>query len=272
MDHKGFPQPDSANTALITGASEGIGLELARIMAADGWNLILTARREPLLAQLAQELVKTNGIKCAVIPADLSQPRAPDEIVRKLDEHSAVIGCLVNNAGFGLYQDFALSDPDTLDRIISVNISALTRLTRLMLPGMIERRCGRILNVGSLAGFQPLPSRAVYSAAKSYVILFSRALAAELSGSGVTVTCLCPGITATGFRRVASLGERADYPAGTITGAEVARIGYRAMMKGRGLVTTGGRDRVLSAIARFLPGGWVASTARRIGRYSNKGY
>ena len=185
-------------TALITGASSGIGMDLARLMAKD-FNLVITARSQSELEKLARELEAQHGNHVHVIAADLARPEAPREIFAEIERRGLRIDTLINNAGFGAYGDFANSNLQRNLEMIEVNISAVTALTRLALPGMLERRQGRIMNVASTAGFQPGPLMSVYYATKAYVILFSEAIANELKGSGVTVTCFCPGPTATQF-------------------------------------------------------------------------
>jgi len=185
-------------TALITGASSGIGLDLARLMA-PGFDLIITARNQAGLENIAQELEIAHGNHVHVIPADLAMPDAPQQVFAEIERRGLQVDILVNNAGFGSYGAFAESDHQTDLDMIQVNITALTSLAKLALPGMLARKRGRIMNVASTAGFQPGPLMAVYYATKAYVIMFSEAIANELKGSGVTVTCLCPGATATKF-------------------------------------------------------------------------
>ncbi len=189
-----------AGTVLVTGASEGIGLELARLFARDGCRLALVARRAERLDALAVELRGRFGAAAAVIPADLADPGAPDGILAALRARSMEVDVLVNDAGYGVYGPFASTDLGAEIGLIQVNVASLTHLTKLLLPGMLRRGRGRILNVSSTAAFQPGPLMAVYYATKAYVQSFSEALSDELEGSGVTVTALCPGPTATGFQ------------------------------------------------------------------------
>src|SRR3954449_1502715 len=188
--------------ALVTGASAGIGRELCDILAREGHDLVLVARREPELTALAGELKEKYGADARVVIADLSKARAAQGVVKELGP-SAEVDVLVNNAGFGGHGAFVERPRDVELGQIAVNVTALTDLTRLLLPGMVERRRGRILNVASTAAFQPGPFMAVYYATKAYVLSFSQAIAEELSGSGVTVTTLCPGVTETQFQQVA---------------------------------------------------------------------
>ncbi|MGE5324236.1 MAG: SDR family NAD(P)-dependent oxidoreductase, partial [Actinomycetota bacterium] len=191
-------------TALITGASTGIGLDLARLMAPD-FDLIITARNQPKLEQIAQELQSKHGNRVHVIPADLADSTAPQALFDEASRRGLQVDVLINNAGFGAYGEFKDISWQTEADMLQVNITALTQLTRLCLPGMVERRHGRIMNVASTAGFQPGPLMAVYYATKAYVISFSEAIANELKGTGVTVTCLAPGATDTEFAARANM-------------------------------------------------------------------
>ncbi|MCL2330293.1 MAG: SDR family oxidoreductase, partial [Phycisphaerae bacterium] len=195
----------SQETVLVTGASAGIGLELAKLFAAAGARLVLVARRVAKLEELAIQWKQQYQVDVRVLAADLSKPQTPDEIVRTLADWQVDIDVLVNNAGFGMQGEFAKLDADRSIEMINVNISALTRLTRLMLSGMLERRRGGVLNVGSIAGFLPGPYMSVYYATKAYVISFSEALAEEVRDQGVTISCLAPGPTESEFASVAHM-------------------------------------------------------------------
>jgi len=251
-------------TALITGASEGIGLELARIMAADGWNLVLVARRGEILSELAAELIRQHGIKCAAIPADLSDRESVQQIIEKLSARNVTIDALVNNAGFGRYGLFVNVTGDLYTPMVSVNITSLVALTKALLPGMIERKSGWVMNVGSTASFQPVPVNAVYGATKAFVLSFSEALATELQGSGVTVTCLCPGVTKTGFARVAGATHLDVDFRGAMTAEEVARLGYEAMLAGTRTVVTGRMNTFLAFCTRLVPRSLAANVAYKV--------
>jgi short-subunit dehydrogenase len=213
-------------TALITGASSGIGLDLAKLMASD-FDLIITARNQTELEEIARELQTAHGNHVHVIPSDLTLPEAPQQLFAEIQRRGLPVDILINNAGFGSYGAFAESDPKTSLDMVEVNIAALTALTRLALPGMVERKCGRIMNVASTAGFQPGPLMAVYYATKAYVIMFSEAIANELKGSGVSVTCLCPGATATRFAGRANMEESRLFKMGAMESKDVARAGYK---------------------------------------------
>jgi short-subunit dehydrogenase len=251
--------PSTRPLALVTGASAGIGKELARILARDH-ELILTARREPELRALAAELAP---VACHVFPADLADPGAPRTLFEAIRERGLVVDVLVNNAGFGDLGPFADADLAKMLRMIQVNITALTELTGLFLAGMRERGRGRILNVGSVAGFQPGPFMAVYYATKAYVNSFSEALAAELAGTGVTVTCLAPGRTESEFNAVAGFAS-ASPVGGTADARSVAEAGVRAMKRGQRMIVTGFRNRALIFAERFVPRGMVIGAVRRM--------
>ncbi|MFP4643739.1 MAG: SDR family NAD(P)-dependent oxidoreductase [Spirochaetales bacterium] len=240
------------DTALITGASDGIGRELARVMARDKWNLVLVARREDRLEELQREL--STVVSVATVPFDLSREDAARRIVEHLSDRDITIEALINNAGLGDHCRFVDSDWETNRAMMRVNIEALTELTRLLLPSMISRGGGFVMNVSSVAGFQPGPMMAVYYATKAYVLSFSEALAEEVRGSGVSVTALCPGPTRSGFQ------ESAGIAAGTSlnnrlmpTARKVAQYGYDAMMRGRRVAVYGLVFRVLILLNRFLP-------------------
>src|SRR6266704_6521473 len=216
-------------TALITGASAGLGAEYARLFAADKHDLVLVARRRDRLEALARELQSAHGVKARVVTADLA---APDGASRGVDEVRRLgleIEFLVNNAGFGTSGAFVELDVGRELEMIQVNVAALVTLTRAFLPGMVARRRGRILNVGSTAGFQPGPFMAVYYASKAFVNSFTEALAFELAGSGVTATVSCPGATATEFSKVAGTERSRLFQMGAMSAPEVAAHAYRAM-------------------------------------------
>ena len=253
-----------AQTALITGASSGIGLELARLFAADGCNLILVARSADKLGLLAAALKGQHKIEAFAVPIDLTEPGAPEELFRVLDEQGIGVDVLVNNAGFGTHGLFADSDLHAELQMIQVNVTALVHLTRLFLPNMLMNRTGRILNVASTAAFQPGPYMAGYYASKAFVLSFSEAIDAELQGSGVTVTALCPGPTDTGFQKRAGMEATPLFKANTMTSADVARIGYRAMLKGRRVVITGSKNKLLAFSTRLAPRKLVTAIAKKL--------
>jgi short-subunit dehydrogenase len=248
--------------ALITGASSGIGLELARIVAANHHDVILVARQEGKLRALAQEL-EAAGVRADVVAMDLSQAGAAATLVDELDRLGLAIDMLVNNAGFGLFGKFAETPLATELEMIQLNIVTLTELTKRCLPAMVARRQGRILNVASTAAFLPGPLMAVYYATKAYVLSFSEAIANELEGTGVTVTVLCPGPTVSGFQSAARLESSRMMDAAMATSREVAEAGYEAMMAGKVVCIPGILNTLTAAAPRFLPRAMMRRTVRR---------
>ena len=256
--------PDSGSVALVTGASSGIGLELSRLLATDRYELAIVAKQPERLAQVARELTTQYGARVVEIAADLSDPAAPAYIARELKRLGLTPDVLVNNAGFGLRGLFTEIDLGEQLQMVQVNVTALTHFTGLMLPGMLERRRGHVLNVASTAAFQPGPLMAVYYATKAYVLSFSEALANETSGSGVTVTALCPGPTATGFQKRAGMEGTRLFGGGVMDSAAVAREGYEGMMRGARIVIPGLRNRLLAQAVRFTPRRVVTQIARSL--------
>lgn len=254
----------SGKCALITGASSGIGRELATLFARDGYDLTLVARDRAALARIGDELTRVHGVAVDVIAQDLSRPNAAAEVYRELKRRSIKIDVLVNNAGVGTYGPFADSDAAIEGEMLQLNIVALTQLTRLFLKDMLAKGEGRILNVASTAAFQPGPLMAVYYASKAYVLSFSEALANELRDSRVTVSALCPGPTQTGFRRRARMEESRLFESGVMDAATVAAIGYRGLMQGRTVIIPGMKNRLLALAVRFAPRHLVTSVVRRL--------
>jgi hypothetical protein len=257
---------DRPTTAIVTGASSGIGLELARLLAADRHHVTLVARDRDRLERLAGELKATYGREAAVIVADLAEPGAPEAIVRQIEGAGRDVAVLVNNAGLGSQGPFAAAELTRELAIIQVNVTALAHLTGLVLPGMVRRGSGRIFNVASTAGFQPGPLMATYYASKAFVVSFSEALAGELRGSGVTVTCLCPGPTRTDFQRRAGMhGIRiASGLPPMMEAATVARAGYRALRRGARLSIPGLLNRLGVFSLRLAPRRLVTAVVRRM--------
>jgi uncharacterized protein len=242
-------------TALITGASSGLGAEFARIFAQDGYNLVLVARTETALCHLADELNQKHGIEVKVLVKDLNQPNAPQEIFDELQSAGITLDILVNNAGFATYSKFAESNLADQLEMMQVNMLALVHLTRLFLPGLIERRSGKIMNVASTAAFQPGPLMAVYYATKAFVLSFSEALANELAGTGVTVTAFCPGPTQTGFQKRAAMEDSKLFSSRLkiMDAATAARSGYEGMLKGKTIVIPGLVNSLMSQGYRYTP-------------------
>ncbi len=252
-------------TALITGASSGIGLDLARLFARDRYDLVLVARSEAKLREIAAELQKECNITATVIVADLAQPDAPRRIAGELRAKAIAIDALVNNAGYGLAGPFVETDLQRELDMIQVNVVALTHLTKLAVREMVARRSGKILNVASTAAFQPGPLMAVYYATKAYVLGFSEALADELRDSGVTVTTLCPGPTETGFASAADMeSSRLFRMVRPASSADVARAGYEGMKRGRRIVIPGIRNKLLVQSLRISPRRLVTALVRKM--------
>lgn len=260
-------------TALITGASAGIGEALARTMAREGWELVLVARGEARLRALADALTAAHGVSAHVLPADLADPAAPADLLARVSAAGLEIDALVNNAGFGARGAFAgtadgaqpLTDGARELAMIQVNVTALTDLTKRFVPGMVARGRGRVMNVASTAAFQAGPLMAVYYATKAYVLSFSEALAVELDGTGVTVTCFCPGATHTEFAAAASMEGTALFRSPAVAdAASVAEAGYRAMMRGRTVAIPGAANRFGAFATKLAPRALAARIAMRL--------
>ncbi len=240
-------------TALITGASAGLGAEYARLFAADKHDLVLVARRRDRLEALARELQSAHGVKARVVTADLAAPDGASRVVDEVRRLGLEIEFLVNNAGFGTSGAFVELDVGRELEMIQVNVAALVTLTRAFLPGMVARRRGRILNVGSTAGFPPGPFMAVYYASKAFVNSFTEALWYELRGTGVTATVSCPGATATEFAAVAGSSRSLLFRLGAASPATVARQGYCAMKNGKAMLVHGLKNKLTVQSLRISP-------------------
>lgn len=250
-------------TALITGASSGLGTEFARIHASKGDNLVLVARGKDKMEALKTEFEKQFGISVYVISKDLSVQSAPKEVYDELEVQKIHIDYLINNAGFGDFGVFAECDWEKQFQMINLNITALTYLTRLFLPDMIKNKFGKILNIASTAAFQPGPTMSIYFATKAFVLSFSESIANELKGTSVTVTALCPGATETGFKAAAALDNSNLFKGNQIaTSKDVAEFGYNSMMKGKTVVIHGFVNSLMSQSVRFAPRNIVTAIAR----------
>jgi short-subunit dehydrogenase len=252
-------------TALVTGASSGIGLELAQLLARDGHDLVLVARSRERLDTVAKGLAEEFGVRARVRAADLGDPGAPAAIAAELSADSTPVDVLVNDAGFGAHGLFAELPLEEQLAMIQVNVGALTHLTHLFLPAMLARRSGKILNVASTAAFQPGPLMAVYYATKAYVLSFSEALASETAGTGVTVTALCPGPVPTEFQKRAGT-EKGLLVTGPLAlpARAVAEAGYRGMLRGRPLVIPGLGSKAVVQALRVSPRRLVTRMSRKL--------
>lgn len=240
-------------TVLITGASSGIGLELAKIFAREGNDMVLVARSKDKLQELKEQLIREHKILVEAIVADLSQPGTPEMIHQSINAKNIKIKALINNAGFGDYGYFKDSDINKTEEMINLNILALTKLTRLFINDIIESK-GMIMNVASVAAFVPGPLMSVYYATKAYVLSFSEAIAEELSDSGVTVSALCPGPTESGFQEVANLeGSKMLKGRKLSTSKDVAEYAYSALLSGKRVAVHGLKNKMLSQAVRFFP-------------------
>jgi short-subunit dehydrogenase len=250
-------------TALITGGSGGIGLEIAKVLARKEFDLVLVARNRDALEAAAGQIEGKHTVNVHVFASDLRRREAPEAIFDFLRNENIPIEVLVNNAGFGLGGEFVDTELTRELEMIQVNIAALTHLTKLFLPAMIKRRSGRILNVASTAAFQPGPLMAVYYATKAYVLSFSEALAEELRNAGVTVTALCPGPTRTDFAAEAQVGNSRLFSAfGVADAGDVAEFGVSAMLHGRRVAIPGIRNKIVAQANRFAPRALTAKVAR----------
>jgi uncharacterized protein len=252
-------------TVLITGASSGIGMELAGVFAKHGYNLVLVARDVDRLGAVRDALAAAYGVVVTVLPLDLSVSGAPEALVDALREQGVVVDVFVNNAGVGMYGNFVDADPEKLRAMIRTNVMVPTMLARMIGAQMADRGRGKILNVASLAGFMPGPWMAAYYATKAHLLSLSEALAAELGPHGVTVTALCPGPTDTPFMKRSGM-ERSKLVAGRklYSAKKVAEHGYRALMRGKRVAVPGLKAKLLAFGIRFAPRSWVARVVSRI--------
>lgn len=251
-------------TALITGASSGIGLELAHLFAFDGYRLVLVARNRAALRSIANELQARYSAEVWISPKDLAHPASPLELYQELQESGVVLDVLVNNAGFGARGPFLEIDWNAEAEMLQVNIVALTHLTKLFLP-QVRAREGKLLNVASTAAFLPGPFMAVYYASKAFVLSFTQAIAEELSGTRATVTCLCPGPVKTNFQKRANMDDTGLMKGPLLVDVrEVARAAYDGMKQGRRIVIPGWKNRAAVEALRLSPRNMVTKTVSRL--------
>jgi uncharacterized protein len=265
--------PGVKRTVLITGASSGIGEELAKVFAAEGWNLIVVARREDRLRTLAATLDAAHGTRVDVIVCDLSEPSAPAALCTEIASRGLVVDALVNNAGYGVPGVFLASPWERQQAMLQVMVTSLTELTHRLLPGMIERQFGRVLNVASLAGLVPAPAgHTLYAASKALVIRFSEALSHEVRPHNVLVTALCPGFTYSEFHDVTGTRESVSKMPKWLwmDAATVARQGYDAVMAGTPIYINGKVNRTIALLCRYLPLSLITGVGRKFGRTYRK--
>ncbi|PYR80368.1 MAG: dehydrogenase [Acidobacteria bacterium] len=260
-------------TALITGASSGIGEAFADVFASEGFDLVLTARREERLRAVKARLEERDGVHAELIVADLERPDAAARICAELEARGLKIDALVNNAGYGVPGSFLSSSWDVHSRFLQIMVAAVAELTYRLLPGMVERQYGRIINVASLAGLVPAPAgHTLYAAAKAFLIKFSESLSHEVRQNNVLVTALCPGFTFSEFHDVTGTRAMMDRMPGWMwmSAAAVARQGYDAVMQGDAVVVTGRLNSTIATLVRILPQRLVVGLGRRIGREYRK--
>ncbi len=261
-------------TALITGGASGIGLELAKLMARDSYNLVLIDQSKEL-TDVKNELLNINPyINIKTIIKDLTEPGAADNIYEELEKDGITIDVLINNAGLGHFGEFSESDWETELTMLKLHVISLTHMTKLFLKGMLERKRGKIMNVASMAAFQPSPLMSVYFASKAYILHFSEAIANEVKGSGVTVTVLCPGATKTNFQKTINTGmpDYADKGWVYTTPRAVAEYGYKAMNRGKVVAIHRFVNYLTANLIRLLPRNTVTNLTRRIQEKNHAGY
>ena len=259
--------------ALVTGASSGIGEAFAEVFAAHGFDVVITARREARLRAVQSRLTERYGVRVDVIVEDLEDPTAPARLCADLEARGLNIDVLVNNAGYGVPGSYVASSWDVHERFLQIMVIAVTELTRRLLPGMIERRYGRIVNVASLAGLVPAPAgHTLYAAAKAFLIKFSESLGHEVRRDGVFVTAVCPGFTFSEFHDVTGTRAQMKKLPGFmwLSSTDVARQGYHAVMTGKSVVVTGRINSAIATLVRILPQGLVIGIGRRMGRQYRK--
>ena len=251
----GLPAPSTAGAALVTGASAGIGAAIARELAARGHGVVLAARREERLRSLAEELHSEHGVDAEVIACDLGEASGREALEQGIAAGGRWIEVLVNNAGFGSRGRFVENDPGRMVQMVQVNVEAVVDLTARFLPGMVRRGSGAIINVASMAAFQPLPGAAVYAASKSFVLSFSEAIHTEQRGSGVSVTAVCPGPVRTEFTAAAGMGGVEEATPGAIwmSSEQIARHAVEGAAADKRVVVPGTLQRATSMVGQHSP-------------------
>ena len=253
-------------TVLVTGASSGIGLELAKVFAQHGYAVLLLARSQAALETLAQDIRSQYKVGAEVLVADLRQPDAASQVLQELARRGLQVDVLVNNAGFGVLGALATSDLQQQSDMMQVNMLALTQLTRLLLPAMLERNTGGVLNVASTAAFQAGPNMAVYYASKAFVLSFTEALHEELAHSGLHVSCLCPGPTHTAFFAADNMQNTRLLQFGAHSASAVAQLGYAGFQRNQAIAIPGLKNRWLAFSTRFAPRAVTRKVAQALNR------
>jgi short-subunit dehydrogenase len=258
-----LPAPTPSTTALITGASSGIGAEIARLLAERGYGVTLVARRRERLEELAEELSSAHAVRAEIEACDLASAGARSRMIRSVEERGLAVEVLVNNAGFGsggLFQDL---EPENELEMVRTNVEAVVHLCSEFVPGMVRRKRGAVLNVASVAAFQPVPRQATYGASKAFVLSFTDALTADLHGTGVTATSLCPGPVPTEFGEVAAIDENLmSIPGVSVSPADVARNAVDGMERGKRVVVPGPATRATALLGSMTPR-WITLEAMR---------
>jgi short-subunit dehydrogenase len=262
----GLPDSSPSGTALVTGASSGIGAAIAGQLASRGHSLTLVARREERLRSLATELANDHGVDAAVIACDLGEPADRLRLVSELQLGERSVEVLVNNAGFGSHGDFVNNDTSRMVGMVRLNVEAVVDLTGRFLPGMVERARGAVINVASIAAFQPLPGQAVYGGTKAFVLSFSEAIRTELRGTGVSVTAVCPGPVSTEFPEAAGMGDVEERTPDTfwMSAEEVGRHAVEGAERDRRVVVPGMINRATALAGQHSPRALALPLVRRI--------